>query len=75
MDAEALQRAQERIEAAAQARVGQADVDATLARARDQVAALAATTAALEASLPDRVGDAVQEGIRAQVIPVARHIA
>lgn len=52
-----------------------ADVDATLERARDQIAALAATTAELETALPSRVGDAVQDGIRAEVIPVARHIA
>lgn len=56
-------------------RVTPADVDATLERARDQIAALAATTAELEASLPARVGDAVHDGIRAEVLPVARHIA
>jgi hypothetical protein len=75
MDGEALQRAQERLEAAAAARVAPADVDATLERARDQIEALAATTAELEASLPGRVGDAVSDGIRAEVLPVARHIA
>ncbi len=75
MDGEALQRAQERLEAAAATRVAPADVDATLERARDQVAALAATAAELEASLPGRVGDAVHDGIRAEVLPVARHIA
>ena len=46
-----------------------------LERARAQIAALAATTAEIEAALPSRVGDAVQDGIRAEVIPVARHIA
>jgi hypothetical protein len=51
------------------------DLDATLQRARDQVAALAATTAELEASLPTRVSEAVHDGIRAEVLPVARHIA
>src|SRR3954470_3485265 len=51
------------------------DVDSTLERARAQIAALAATTAELEAALPSRVSDAVQDGIRAEVIPVARHIA
>jgi hypothetical protein len=56
-------------------KVTPADVDAALARARDQIAALAATTAELEAALPSRVSDAVQDGIRAEVIPVARHIA
>jgi hypothetical protein len=56
-------------------KVTQADVDATLSRARDQIAALAATTAELEAVLPSRVRDAVTDGIRAEVIPVARYIA
>jgi hypothetical protein len=75
MDAEALQRAQERIERAASTRVAPADLDAALERARNQVAALAATTAELEATMPDRVGDAVKDGIRVEVLPVARHIA
>jgi hypothetical protein len=75
MDGEALQRAQERIERAASTRVAPAELDATLERARDQVAALAATTAELEASMPGRVGDAVKDGIRTEVLPVARHIA
>jgi hypothetical protein len=52
-----------------------AQVDAALERARAQIAALAATTAELEASLPTRVSDAVHDGIRAEVLPVARHIA
>jgi hypothetical protein len=52
-----------------------ADVDAVLGRARAQIAALAATTAEIEAALPSRVSDAVHDGIRAEVIPVARHIA
>jgi hypothetical protein len=52
-----------------------ADVDAVLERARSQIAALAATTAEIEAALPSRVSDAVHDGIRAEVIPVARHIA
>jgi len=52
-----------------------ADVDAVLERARGQIAALAATTAEIEAALPSRVSDAVHDGIRAEVIPVARHIA
>ena len=75
MDPDALKRAQERIEQAVSGRVSSADVDAALERARTQVAALAATTAELEASMPVRIGDAVRDGIRAEVLPVARHIA
>jgi hypothetical protein len=51
------------------------DVEATLERARTQISALAATTAEIEATLPSRVGNAVEDGIRDQVLPVARHIA
>jgi len=68
---DALQRALDR----ATRPVTTPDLDATLRRARDQVAALAATTAELEASLPARISDAVHDGIRAEVLPVARHIA
>jgi hypothetical protein len=75
MDADAIKRAQERIDEAALGRVEPAALDAALERARDQVAALAATAAELEASLPGRVGDAVEDGLRAQVLPVARHVA
>ena len=67
MDPDALKRAQERIEQAVSGRVSSADVDAALERARTQVAALAATTAELEASMPVRIGDAVRDGIRAEV--------
>lgn len=69
---DALQRALER---AVRPEVTSGDLDAALRRARDQVAALAATTAELEASLPTRVSEAVHDGIRAEVLPVARHIA
>jgi hypothetical protein len=75
MDAEAIARAKARLEAAADARVEPAQVDAAFERARDQVEALAAAAAELESTLPARVGDAVQDGLRAQVLPVARHLA
>jgi hypothetical protein len=75
MNADAITRAEERIERAAAGRLEPAALDATLERAREQVEALAATAAELEASLPSRVGDAVQDGIREQVKPIARHLA
>ena len=37
--------------------------------------ALAAAAAELEASLPTRLGDALQDGLRAQVAPVGRNLA
>jgi hypothetical protein len=72
---DAVDRARERIEAAAAGRPEPAAIDAALERAREQVEALAAVAAELEATLPARVGDAVQDGLREQVLPVARHLA
>jgi len=75
MDYSAVERARERLEAAASARIEPAAVDAALERARAQIEALAVTTAELESSLPERVGNAVQDGLREQVLPVGRNLA
>ena len=75
MDADAIKRAQERIDQAASGRVEPAALDATLDRAREQVEALAATAAELESTLPSRIGDALEDGLRAQVLPVGRNLA
>jgi len=75
MDPEAIKRAQQRIDRAASGRVEPAQVDATLERAREQVEALAATAAELESTLPSRIGDAVRDGLSAQVVPVGRNLA
>jgi hypothetical protein len=72
---DAIERARERIEAAAAGERDPAGVDAVLERAREQVEALAAAAAELESTLPARVGDAVQDGLREQVLPVARNLA
>jgi hypothetical protein len=75
MDSAAIGRAQERLERAAAGRADPASVDAALERARAQVEGLAATAAELEATLPDRIGDAVRDGVRAEALPVARQLA
>jgi ribosome assembly protein YihI (activator of Der GTPase) len=75
MDYAAVERARERLEAAAVARNQQADVDAALDRARAQMAELGELAAQLESTLPDRIGEAVQDGFRAQALPVARQLA
>jgi hypothetical protein len=75
MDADAIKRAQERIDQAAHGRIDPAQVDATLERAREQVEALAAAAAELEASLPARLGEALHDGLREQVRPVGRNLA
>ena len=75
MDDGALERAKERIALAGAGRAAPADVEAALERSRAQIEALAETAASLEESLPERVGAAVHDGLRAEVLPVARHIA
>jgi hypothetical protein len=75
MDEAAIQRAKERLAAAAEGRIEPSDVQATLERAREQIEALADLAAEIESSLPGRVSDAVREGLQAEVIPVGRHIA
>jgi hypothetical protein len=75
VDDDAVRRARERIEQAAAGRAEPAAIDAVLERAREQLEALAAAAAELETALPTRVGDAVQDGLREQVLPVARHLA
>jgi hypothetical protein len=75
MDEAAIQRAKERLAAAAEGRADPSDVQAALERARDQIEALADLAAQIESSLPGQVSDAVREGLKAEVIPVGRHIA
>jgi hypothetical protein len=50
-------------------------LDAALEHSRKQIEALAASAAELEAALPAEVGEAVRDGLRTEVLPVARHIA
>lgn len=75
MDEQALERAKARIAAAAEGRTAPADLEAALERARDQLEGLAAAAAELEGTLPEKIGAAVHDGLRAEVLPVARHIA
>jgi hypothetical protein len=75
MDEQALERAKRRIE---EGRAGRADAvrfEAALDRSREQLEALTRATGELEAALPDRIGSAVQEGLRREVVPVGRSLA
>ena len=75
MDQQALERAKTRIAEAAAGRVAPAEVEASLERARTQIEALAEATAQLEGTLPEKIGAAVHDGLRAEVLPVARNLA
>ena len=69
---DAIERARERL---SEARAVPADVAAALDRARMQIETLAQTADELQTVLPDSVGDAVREGLRAEAAPVARQLA
>lgn len=74
MDEQALERAKQRIAEARAGRNEEGRFEAALRRSREEVEALGAAAQALEASLPDRVGAAVQEGLHREVVPVARNL-
>ena len=71
----AIARARERLEKAARGRASEGDVDAALARARQQAEALAELAASLESTLPGQVAEAVREGVRTEAAPVGRQLA
>jgi hypothetical protein len=74
MDEDAIRRATERLARAAEARAESADVAAALERARAQAEALAQAAAELESVLPERVANAVRDGVRTEALPVARQL-
>jgi hypothetical protein len=75
MTDDAIERARERLEAAAEGRPDPAAVDAALERARAQIEELALAAAQLEATLPAKIDGALQDGLREQVKPVGRNLA
>ena len=75
MDEGAIERARRRLARAADGRTDPAAVESALERARAGIEALAETTAKIESTLPEKVEEAVQEGLREQVLPVGRHLA
>jgi hypothetical protein len=75
VDERALERAKARIADAAAGRSAPADLEAAIERSRTQIEALAGAAAELEGTLPEKIGAAVHDGLRAEVLPVARHIA
>lgn len=75
MDQDAIERARERIAQAAEGRPDGAAIDATLERTRHGLEELAAAAAELEATLPEKVGAAVRDGVASEARPVARQLA
>lgn len=75
MDAESLARARERVAEGRDRESDPAALASALERARTALETLAERTAELETAVPERLGSAIQEGMRAEVLPAARHIA
>ena len=75
MDQDAIERATQRVAAAAEGRTHPADLEAALERARSGLEELAAATADLESGLPEKVAGAVRDGVAAEARPVARQLA
>ncbi len=75
MDEQTLERAKARIAEAAAGRTAPAQLEAALERARTQIEGLASAAAELEGTLPEKISAAVQDGLRAEVLPVARNLA
>jgi hypothetical protein len=75
MDELALERARQRIAQTASGRTDPAALEAAVERSREGLEALAAATAELESTLPARLDAAMQDAIRAEVVPVARSLA
>jgi hypothetical protein len=71
---EPLERAFRRANRAAE-RTDPAALEAAVERAREALATFAERAAELESAVPERIGAAVQDGMRAEVLPVGRHIA
>jgi hypothetical protein len=75
MDDDATVPAEKRLERGAAGQPEPAAVEAALERARAGIETLAELASELEASLPERVGNAIQDGVREHVVPVGRNLA
>ena len=75
MDEDALQRAVDRIAESRAGRFESVRLEAALERSRSQIDALATAAEQLERTLPERVGTAIQEGLRREMQVAGRNLA
>ncbi len=75
MDRDALERARRRLAEAREEGPNRVDLEAALERAETALVALAQTAAELETAVPERLGAALEDSMRAEVVPVARNLA
>ena len=70
-----MERMRARLAEAQEARTANARLEAALERSRSRLEALASAAADLELTLPERIGEAVRDGFRREVLPVGRDLA
>jgi hypothetical protein len=75
MDEDVLERARRRLASLEQGRHDEPALEGALVRVREQLESLANTAAELESTMPERLGTALQDGLRSEVAPVARNLA
>jgi hypothetical protein len=75
VETDILDRARMRLVALEEDQAGETELRAVVDRARESLEALAQSAAELEASMPARVSEALHESLRAEVLPVGRHVA
>jgi hypothetical protein len=75
MDEHALERAVERIAESRAGRFEAVRLEATLERSRAQIDSLASAVEIFERILPERIGEAVQEGIHREMAAAGRSLA
>ena len=75
MDREALERARTRLADARAEPPSRVDLEDALERAGSALDQRARTAAELEAVVPERLGSAIEQGMHAEVLPVARQLA
>jgi hypothetical protein len=75
VDPDAVERARRRLSSLSAEGVDEPALQAALRRAQDGLETFAQATAELEATLPQRVSEALHSSLQAEVLPVARHVA
>jgi DNA anti-recombination protein RmuC len=72
---DAYERARQRIADARTARYQDPALEAAVQKAREALESLAQTSAELESTVPERLSSALRDGVRDEVVPVARSLA
>src|SRR5215216_3478104 len=75
MDRDAIDRARIRLANAGEGGPDESALETLLERTQAGLEALAVTTTELEAGMPERLDTAIKQGLREEVIPVAKHLA